>query len=254
MVAQMVNEALWLSGPAASLVLVVVLVAKGRVHAFPAFFTLIFLSFLSSVVLFGAETRLSGTLYREIYEGFEATYFVIQVWVLIEVVRVVLRPTGRWTDKARTWLSVCVVIGACLSGAVSFLLQPASVTGVDLAQIRLDMFLDLLTCEIIIGLMISASQFGLGWKNHVIAIAQGLIVSALVTAISTGIVLYAAPESWTRSVAYYLKAAVYAGTLVYWSVSLWHEEPVRKPISPALRKYIVALQDRVQYDLGKVGH
>jgi hypothetical protein len=53
---------------------------------------------------------------------------------------------------------------------------------------------------------------------------------------------------------YYVRSIAYLGTLGYWSVALWREEPARKPISPALRKYIVALHDQVNYDLGKTGY
>jgi hypothetical protein len=53
---------------------------------------------------------------------------------------------------------------------------------------------------------------------------------------------------------YYIRSITYLCTLGYWSVTLWREEPARKPISPALRKYIVALHDQVHYDLGKTGH
>ena len=62
------------------------------------------------------------------------------------------------------------------------------------------------------------------------------------------------PKSALFSYYYYVRVAIYLATLIYWSVRLWHEEPVRNPISPALRKYIVALHEQVHYDLGKARH
>ena len=102
-------------------------------------------------------------------------------------------------------------------------------------------------------MMVAASEVGLPWKSHVMAVGQGLMVWALLTVTSEGMDAFLDP-SGSSIAAYYFRGLVYLGTVSYWTVSLWREEPARQPISPALRKYIVALHDRVQYDLGKAGH
>ena len=101
--------------------------------------------------------------------------------------------------------------------------------------------------------MLAASHTGLAWKNHVMAVGQGLMFWALLTVSIEDIGAYIDPQGKSAGI-YYARVLIYLVTVTYWTVSLWREEPARKPISPALRKYIVALHDQVQYDLGKVGH
>ena len=86
------------------------------------------------------------------------------------------------------------------------------------------------------------------------AIGQGLMIWSLVGASVDGFAIYLGPHSPYYSALYYVRSINYLVVVGYWTVSLWYEEPARKPISPALRKYIVALHERVQYDLGKAGH
>ncbi len=77
---------------------------------------------------------------------------------------------------------------------------------------------------------------------------------ALIFATLQGLAAYLGPHNLYYGTLYYLRSANYLVVLTYWTVSLWRDEPARRPISPALRKYVIALNERVQYDLGKVGH
>ena len=103
-------------------------------------------------------------------------------------------------------------------------------------------------------MMLAASQVGLPWHSQVMAVGQGLLVWSLVAAAVEGCEAYLGPHNAYYESLYYIRSAAYLVALTYWTVSLWREEPARKPISPALRKYVVALHERVQYDLGKAGH
>jgi hypothetical protein len=50
----------------------------------------------------------------------------------------------------------------------------------------------------------------------------------------------------------HVRIFVYCASLLYWIVQLWLPEPVRRPISPEMRNYILALHRKVTYDLDNV--
>jgi hypothetical protein len=50
----------------------------------------------------------------------------------------------------------------------------------------------------------------------------------------------------------HVQTIVWTGAVVYWSVIFWLPEPERLPLSPGMRKYLIDLHHRVQYDLDKV--
>jgi hypothetical protein len=82
------------------------------------------------------------------------------------------------------------------------------------------------------------------------AVAQGLTAWALVA------VLIDASHSYLGQIRDFIglehvKMLVYLGTVAFWMVQLWRNEPVRQPISPRLQQHILALNQRVQYDVRK---
>ncbi len=119
---------------------------------------------------------------------------------------------------------------------------------------RSDVFTSLVACGLVTALFTQANNLGLPWRSHAIAIGGGLMFWTLVAASIDGFQAYLDPRRAYDDAVGYLRVADYLLVLGYWCVSLWHNEPARRPISPALQKYVLALQERVHYDLGKVGH
>ncbi len=77
---------------------------------------------------------------------------------------------------------------------------------------------------------------------------------SLISASEVGFALYVGPSSPGYQILYYARSLSYLLVVGFWSVSLWHNEPARKPIDPKLQKYVLALHNRVRYDLGQAGH
>lgn len=226
---------------------------KHRWRSFPAFTALIATDLISTVALEFSYRAANKQHFETVYIVFQILSVLVQLAVITEVIRIVLKPTGTWVRRAKNIFYIAVALGAMLAFLASLLLQPPSLHGPMLLQLRGDIFTGLLICEAVIAMMVAASEVGLPWKSHVMAVGQGLMVWALLTVTSEGMDAFLDP-SGSSIAAYYFRGLVYLGTVSYWTVSLWREEPARQPISPALRKYIVALHDRVQYDLGKAGH
>ena len=241
------------SGPLADICLLTILIYKRRWQTLPAFTSLIALDLVSTLAIELAYGSASRSSFRAIYISVQVLSVLLQLAVLVELAKVVLKPTGIWARGARRVFFLVSILGASLALAACFLLSPQGVHGVVLMQLRGDIFTGLLTCEIVVAMMVAASEVGLAWKSHVMAVGQGLMFWALLTVTTEGLDAFLDPAGSSIN-AYYLRGLIYLVTVTYWTVALWREEPARRPISPLLQKYVVALHDRVQYDLGKAGH
>jgi hypothetical protein len=151
---------------------------------------------------------------------------------------------------ARKQFLLSAVAGTLLALTLAYLVAPPSRSRLEGLQLRADLFTSLLICELFIAVTLASNRLGLGWKNHVMAIGQGFTAWSIVaTAVDALHSYFGARHLYdsTESV----QSFMYLGVLWYWCVQLWREEPERQPISAQLRKFIVALHDRVQYDLGE---
>lgn len=234
--------------------LCLILLLKKRWKSFPAFFVVIFVDLVFTLTLVIVDAMGKSSLFNRWYPAYDGLSTAVQLWLLYEIAKYVLRSTGTWNAQALRILRIAAVVGACVAGLPTFFLQPKNVSGILAVFLRLDLFTGLLTCEIVIAVMIAAKEVGLPWRSHVVAIAQGLMAWALASVSVQVVAVYSGPHNIFSRYSYYFRVAIYLATLIYWSVRLWHEEPVRNPISPALRKYIVALHEQVHYDLGKARH
>ena len=254
MIAEVIYKTLQFSGPSVDGCICAVMLVKGRWRHFPAFFSLLLLDLIASCVLYLIDPAGATPAYVRAYLGFDVASFVLQLFILLEIAKNVLKPAGIWEREAFKPLLLTATIGAIIALAATFFLQPAGAHRGELIQLRADVFTGLLTCQAVVAMMLSAKEVGLPWRSHVMAIGQGLMIWSLVIATTDGLSVYLGPHSVFDNALYYMRSVNYLVTVGYWTVSLWYEEPARKPISPALRKYIVALHERVQYDLGKAGH
>jgi hypothetical protein len=240
----------WAAALCGESALTVVLLRKRRWRVFPAFSVLIALPILASVVLAPLRWKTNYGWYTPLYYGYVALNFCLQLAVVVELARIVLRPTGTWVRDARKQFILSAAAGTLLALALAYLVTPPAPSLIESLQLRADLFTSLLICELFIAVSLASNRLGLGWRNHVMAIGQGFtawsIVATIVDSLHSyfgAIHLYESTES--------VQSLMYVCVLWYWSVQLWREEPARQPISPQLRKFILALHERVQYDLGE---
>jgi hypothetical protein len=98
---------------------------------------------------------------------------------------------------------------------------------------------------------ITATRLGLGWRNHVMGVGQGLTAWSLIMVFTTAF------SSFFGTQRYYLQLAdvgfvTYIAAVGWMILQLWRDEPERRPISPDLHEYILALHRRVEYDLRRL--
>ncbi len=249
-----IDKTLFLSGPALDTALCITMFARKRIRSFPAVFVLVLLDLISGAVLYLVDPAGVSRTYVRVYVTFDSLSFALQVCILFELARAVLRPAGMWARGAVKPLALAGGVGTVLALVTALLLEPSGIHGPESIQLRAEMFTSLLACELVIAMMLSAKEVGLPWRSHAMAVGQGLMFWSLVAATVEGFSAYMGPHNPYYRTLYYVRSLNYLVMVTYWTVSLWHKEPERLPISPALRKYVVALHERVQYDLGKVGH
>jgi hypothetical protein len=247
------DNAISYSGPVVEFLLLTVIVIKARWREVPAFTSMIAVDLAATLISEIVYDHSSRTIFRQVYICIEAISFFVQLAVATEIARTVLRRSGIWVRGAKKPLLLIAGSGMVFAAVTAFLVRSDYIRGLALVQIRADVFGSLVILGTVVGMMISANEVGLPWRSHTMAIGQGLLLWSLAVVAEDGVAAFMGPHNRFYGSLYYVRCAAYLATVLYWTVALWHEEPARKPISPALRNYIVALNDRVQYDLKKAG-
>ena len=245
------DNALWAAGFAANVALALVLVWKKRWREFPVFTTWMSFDVLLTIALFWIYREGSSNLYAEVYWLSAIGDFLLQIGVVLEMARIVLSPTGTWLRDARTRFVVFGSLGALVAAAVALLIHPAAPTSLDAWEMRGNLFASIIVCELFLAMMMSANRLGLQWGNHVMGLGRGLTAWALVS-FSVDALHGVLTDERTLAVLDHVQSIVWIGAVVYWAVVFWLPEPERLPLSPEMRKYLIDLHHRVQYDLDKV--
>jgi hypothetical protein len=244
------DNVLWAASFFGNVALFFVLIYRGRWREFQIFTSLIGFDSLLTVGLFAIYSHGARTWYTRVYWSSVIVDFGLQLGVVFELVRVVLRPTGTWVRDARKQFLLWGATGAMLAMAMAWIVSPPAAKVLDALEVRGNLFTSLLICELFIVMTITSNRLGLAWRSHVMALAQGLTAWATVAVVIDALHSYLGAQRDFSGLEH-ARMFVYLAALGYWIVQLWRPEPERQPLSPEMRKYIVALHSRVQYDLSR---
>lgn len=247
----------WAVGVALNLALLFVLLIRGRWREFPTLTVWIAFQLLRAVVLFliyghGFAHRYSAWLwYTRIYTFGTWADFALQLAVVFEIARIVLQPTGTWVADARAKFAAAAIAGVAAAGLLAWWVSPPAWSVQYAWVIRGNLFTSLALCELFVVMTMTANRLGLGWRNHVMAVGQGLTLWSVVMVISTAL------QSWFGTRRYFVgldhvRELAYFAAAIWMILQLWRHEPERQPISADLQEYILALHRRVEYDLRRL--
>ncbi|MBW4046345.1 hypothetical protein [Acidipila rosea] len=244
------DDLLWVAGFIGHALLATVLVSKGRWRQFPIFTSSAVFQVLLTAGLFVSYRQNYKALYFWIFWLSSVLDLLFQLGIMYEIARAVLRPTGTWVrDASKAFLSWGLA-GALVAVALSFAISPSASSAVQAWIIRANLFTSLLIAELFVAMMFSAHRLGLVWRNHVMGLGQGLGMWALV---SLFVGIADSYFGWAQIYKIdYARTFAYLGALVYWTITFWLPEPERKPLSPEMRDYLLALHEKVSYDLSTV--
>ncbi len=248
MSAPTLTNVVWAAGFFGHVALFVVLLSKRRIRQFPVFSTFIAFHIFVSTLLFFVSKHGGDHGYFVAYWSAAFFDYALQVALIFEIARIVLRPTGTWVSDARRSFLLWGIFGLLLAAAFAFNLGSPYAKGLDLWEERVTLFTSLLTCELFAAMIVTANRLGLQWRSHVVALGQGLTLWSLLNLGSDVLHVLA---GWKRDFALYdgIREFAYLAALLFWIVSFWLPEKERAPLSPAMEAYLLALHRRVQYDL-----
>ena len=228
-----------------------VLLVRGRWKSFP---------FFTALACF--ETSLNPLFYAIVKYGTRREYlytywisvlieFLLELCVIWEIARIVMKPTGSWVRDAKKTFILWGAVGILAAAALPWLVSPPAPSFVERLEVRGNLFTSLVVCELIAVVNRTSKSLGLGWRNHVMALGNGWTVWAVVAILVDGL------HSYFGAVRYFgvlehARMFAYLGALSYWIVQFWLEEPARRPISPELSDYIQALHRRIKMDLDRL--
>jgi hypothetical protein len=231
--------------------LLFVLIGRGRWRQFPILTVWIAFLVAKTSVLFPIYLHGSRNLYALVYVSGSWIDFVLQLGVVFEIARIVLRPTGTWARDARAQFVYAGLAGVTVAALIAWWVSPPAWSVRYAWQLRGELFTSLVICELFIAISFTANRLGLGWRNHVMALGQGLTAWTSVTVVTTAL------ESFWGTRRLYLpleriSSLTYIAAMCWITVQLWRQEPLRQPISSDLQEYILALHRRVEYDLQRL--
>jgi len=252
MKASLLDNALWAASFAGNLILFFILLYRRRWQQFPVFTTLIGYYVLENIVAF-LVYRYDRNIYATVYWITFALDFLLQIALIFEVARIVLRPTGTLLQDKRVGFFIAGLAGALIAAALTFAVHPSVPKSILAWGIRAYLFTSLLFCELFLATMFAAQRLGLVWRNNVMGLGQGLTAWALVSAmVDVAHSYYGAVHPHDFMTLEHIRTFAYISAVVYWAITFWLPEPARRPLSEEMQKYLVALHAKVQYDSTQV--
>jgi hypothetical protein len=239
---------LWMAGFLGEAVLFLVLIYRRRWREFPIFTMYMGFETVLSPVEYALFQNGCSSWYARVYWSSVLIEFVLQLGVVFEIARIVMRPTGTWVRDAKKQFILWSAAGILFAAALPFLVTPPAATLLERLEVRGNLFTSLVVCELIAVVTRTSKSLGLGWRNHVMALGNGWTAWALVAILVGGLHSYFGAERYFGELEH-VRMFAYLATLGYWIVQFWIEEPARQPISPELRAYIEDLHRRVKNNL-----
>jgi hypothetical protein len=241
----------WAAGFAVGLTLLFVLLWRGRWRTFPILTVWFAFLSLKTIVLFLTYIYGSRNLYARVWVWGSWVDFILQLGVVFEIARIVLRPTGTWARDARAQFLSAGLAGMAVAALVAWLVSPPAWSVGYAWQIRGNLFTSLVICELFVVMTLTSTRLGLGWRNHVMAVGQGLTAWSLIMVVKTAFQSFYGTQRFYTQLEE-VRAITYTAAALWMALQLWRDEPERRPIAPDLHEYILALHRRVEYDLRRL--
>lgn len=240
--------AIWLCTIGGLFVLLLVLALKKRIRTFPTFTGYISYVTIEMIALLLISRYGNKHEYFVSYWSLVFGEYLLQIALVIEIARDVLRPTGTWVQDARRLFFGGSAIGLFVATTIAFLITPPDVTRTALWSMRSSIFTSFLICEIFIAMSASANRLGIPRRSHVMALGQGLAFWAAIGLMSD-IVRYLTGWKPGTQIFDQVPSIAYVITLVFWAIKFGQPEQQRKALPPEVRDYLHVLHKRVVSDL-----
>lgn len=228
-----------------------VLIARHRWRGFPVFTAFMGFDTVLNPILYALYLHGPLSLYEHVYWFSVLIEFFLQLGVIWEIARTVMRPTGTWLRDAKKQFILGGAAGLLLAAALAWMLAPPASNLREGLETGSSFFTSLVVCELFVVMLLTAKRLGLGLRNHVFALVtgwSGWVMVAMVVDLLHG---YYGTHFY-YDVLENMRKAAYLAALLYWTVQFWLEEPARKELPAELSAYIQALHERMKKDIDKL--
>jgi hypothetical protein len=237
---------LWAAGFVLNAALLFVLLYKRRYRTVPCFTAWIAFGCLFTITLFWGYRSGSKHLYKVLYWSGAFPDLLLQIAVVLEIARTVLRRSGRWVEGARRPLLFMGSMAPLIALGMACFMRPAAQTALDGLGARSDLFATILICLLLTTVMVASQQLGLGWRSHIMRESYGLAVWIIVSFVTDTLHAY-----W-RTLGHFtvlenIRIVFFQGALVYWAIAFWQPEAETIAMPPAAKKDLEDLAARIEY-------
>lgn len=239
---------LWAAGFVEHAGLLFVLIARKRWKTFPIFTALIGFNAFRTILLFLLYKYGSLHRYWVVYSVASIIDLFLQLGIIFELARVVLKPTGTWVRDARQIFLICGVTGAAVAAAIAYFIHPTSDSLLDFWVEKGNLFSAMLTLELFASMLFTSTQLGLLGSSHVMRLGQGWAIWAIADLIAEGAYSHFGPE-WHHGVIDGVRILSYQLVTIYWIITLWRSEPERRTLSPEMQAYLESLHGQLKSEL-----
>jgi hypothetical protein len=234
------DQALWVASFAGHVTLLLVLILKGRWKEFPVFTSLIGFNTLRTIALY-LVLHYRNDAYAAAYWSAEGIDLLLQIALVFEMARIVLKPTGTWAQDARKPILLLASIGILIAAGLVFAASPVAPASFSDWNTKAQLFSIMLFCILFASMMVASSRLGLVWRNHVMGLGRGLTAWAIISLLVEAGHNYFGSE-WHTDLLDHARMATYLAATVYWIITFWRPEPKHRTLSAEMYAYLSSLQ------------
>jgi len=234
------SGALWAASFAENAALLLVLLLRRRWTRFRFFSALVAFNVIRTIVLY-TTYRLYAALYGPIYWTATAIDLVLQVTVVLELLRIVLRPAGIWAADAERRFRVMAIGGFVAAVALSFAIHHRVPHGLGEWTEQGELFSVSLAVVLLVAMAASTTALGLIWRRHVAALAVGWAIWNFTNFFVEGAYSYFGPD-WHGFDLDNVRIVIYELVTIYWIIMFWLPEPAWGTLSAEQQECLSGLQ------------
>jgi hypothetical protein len=236
---------LWAAGFCELVALVLVLIARGRWRAFPIFSAYISFQVIEAMALYGIHRFGNSYVYFWFFWICAVVDLALQIAVVFELSGIVLKPTGTWVRDARKMFFLLALAGTVVAAAVSYGVNPTVPNSLDNWIEKGNLFAAMLNAQLFVAMGLASTRLGLAWRHHVMGIATGWAVWAVVGLFAEAAYSYFG-TNWRGVVLDNMRIVAYQIATIYWAINLWLPEPETRTLSSEMQSYLIGLQQHVK--------
>lgn len=241
---------LWAAGFCELLLLVLVLIVRGRWRTFPFFSAYICFQTIETIGLYSIHRFGGAQVYFWAFWIGAIVDLGLQIAVVFELAKSVLKPTGTWVRDAHRMFLLLGLAGAIIAAAITYGVNPTVPDSLDNWIEKGNLFAALLNVQLFVAMGLASTRLGLAWRHHVMGIATGWAIWAVV-----GLFVEAAYSyfgtNWRGVALDDVRIVAYQIATIYWMINLWLPEPETRTLSSEMQSYLIGLHQHVK--LGSQG-